>query len=1071
MPTLIQRLQFFIEMQAKGFSTTANDVIKNMKKIGDNAKGPSKEGISKLVTELNRFQEVVDKSTKELLQNNISVKQWQNRIKDGERALKTAVPAIDEYGKEIKQVTNALNKQVKAQEKVILAEKLEKNALKASRSALTKKVNVITKVIEKQKLEGQSLKQFNKIMREIQIRRDIINEKEKVGNLTRRAATAATKKLTGSLIELQIRGLKGSKKALERHLLGLKQSTAATIRMGGSTIGLMRTLSRWRNRLLVLTFALAGMVRGIQRFIQAAIEAEKQTIALNIIAIKTGNSVASITKAAIDLSKDGVLSFVGAAQAIKNLISTGASIDVVVKNLQAMKDAALANGLASISAEEAIIRYTQGVKENKSQLTDTAGIMTNISVLLKRAASNTSDLSLADKLLIEFTKEANLFSGTLAKSLETLGGQLQIAKTASKSLAIELGNKLIPLAKILLARYLAVIESVKEWASDTENLKKIMKETETILVAFLKIIESLVSLLGKLSFVFNLTFGAVDRFDMGVRKSLKSMREWFDSFEFINRNVNKDFGFGFKEEDVQTVKDMKKELDEIIPTLDAVTNVIETQRLVTMMEQITKEVIKRENATEGLRASIMELNGDIREAFVLRQQLIVDEKRAEIELIQIKLRNAQKLRDVLVKENIKELERLTPILAFMKQTGDELSKVREGINKLKKANNSANESVKNLKEIFATLGVELGLTETHMELLLQKFDDDRPNKFADSMNKITEAFARFNEKVATDVSRQAAKPLGFITSFGAPRAQAAGARQEALNEIRLRQLKIVQNKRLKIIEELLNKRLIIETEAEKLRLRVKAEFQNSEQLQQEAHQRAMKQIDEEALRERIKLAADAAKKILDLTLFASMRDRTQAKIQRAIADEQLKIDLDNRIIDQKEFAEKTQILNRQGELQEKAAAKRRNADIRIAIADELTARAVLWAIQGPIELFSGNIAKGSAMIAGAIAAGVAVASLLGSAGALQAQAAVLDTRATGLGQGTTGAGDFEGQGRVITGSFSTPLGGVSVNPTVIINADVVGIGAGGIEETESALEELMIEVTQRAVDSGQLAAA
>ena len=191
--------------------------------------------------------------------------------------------------------------------------------------------------------------------------------------------------------------------------------------MGGSTIGLMRTLSRWRNRLLVLTFALAGMVRGIQRFIQAAIEAEKQTIALNIIAIKTGNSVASITKAAIDLSKDGVLSFVGAAQAIKNLISTGASIDVVVKNLQAMKDAALANGLASISAEEAIIRYTQGVKENKSQLTDTAGIMTNISVLLKRAASNTSDLSLADKLLIEFTKEANLFSGTLAKSLETLG--------------------------------------------------------------------------------------------------------------------------------------------------------------------------------------------------------------------------------------------------------------------------------------------------------------------------------------------------------------------------------------------------------------------------------------------------------------------------------------------------------------------------------------------------------------------------------------------------------------------------------------------------------------------------
>jgi len=125
--------------------------------------------------------------------------------------------------------------------------------------------------------------------------------------------------------------------------LGLsnKELGSDIVRLGGATTGLFRVFSRWRNRLLVLSFAFAGLIRSMKQYMEMAAEAQKRGIALTTIATNFGISLSKVRDAMNKLTADGIIGFSDAAQALKNLLSIGADIDLIVENLEAMKDAAL----------------------------------------------------------------------------------------------------------------------------------------------------------------------------------------------------------------------------------------------------------------------------------------------------------------------------------------------------------------------------------------------------------------------------------------------------------------------------------------------------------------------------------------------------------------------------------------------------------------------------------------------------------------------------------------------------------------------------------------------------------
>ena len=158
--------------------------------------------------------------------------------------------------------------------------------------------------------------------------------------------------------------------------MGVSNRTLSNaIRQGGATTGILRFFSRWRNRILVLTFAMAGLVRAMKNFVKIAADTEKQALALETVATNFGLSTDVVTKKVKALAEDGLFSIQAVSQAMKNLLSMGVNVERASVAIDTFKDSILANGKATISMDDALITGTQGLKEFRSQVSDNLGVM------------------------------------------------------------------------------------------------------------------------------------------------------------------------------------------------------------------------------------------------------------------------------------------------------------------------------------------------------------------------------------------------------------------------------------------------------------------------------------------------------------------------------------------------------------------------------------------------------------------------------------------------------------------------------------------------------------------------
>lgn len=1064
---------------------------------------------------------------------------------------------------------------VRKQEKAVVARRIAdqkklnaeiSKAIKVSgqRLALLKEVGEanrkfakLTKTVKQNaqamKVSGEVNKKLKTIFRNLKVEQDVLTRNFKEGLIGAREYRNGVQRLSKQLVQLQVRGLRGTTKQLRAYLNVVTKASAAQERLGGATQGVLRFFSRWRNRLLVLTFALAGLVRMVKRFISSAVGAEKQLIALSVISVKTGNTIDSVTAAAVKLSKDGVLGFVGASQAIKNLLSTGASLPIIVANLQAMKDAALANGLASLTAEEAIVRYTQGIKENKSQLTDTAGIMTNISVLLIRAKNNTDDLSVADKLLIEFTKEAGIFSGTLSKSLNTLGGMMQVAKTAANQLAIQFGRKLIPITKKLTERYIEQIARISEWISDEKNLNSILITVENTINSTIKVMvglkDSFIAIAKPLQFVATAFQLIVSGFSALGETGTVVVRLFIELFvvqkivvkvlelasavkklslataaakiatgnlvsiliTFVGLGLIELYSFWTDKTDKQRratekLKESSKGLKEVLS--ESILNIPAIDLSIQKFQELTKEMKEQENSINDLKASLLELTGFEREAFELRIRFKKIERQQEAQLridrlvaakereaslitgLSLQLiafgefdRTVKSLFPTLKQFNLRTKEGMESIIRFrtgLAQTSEPLAKfqvklIDDLINNREQTVKLQNAIVK-LKQSSMQYGTQVGILskkivdlDKEYGLLLDKFDLDAEDKKAKSIDRLAGSFENLRNKLLDTSSRFAATPLGLGAtpfSFGAPRAAAAERSEQARKEIFDNDVLKKRQQLMDKINDLRNRDLITTKDGlaqiREVHLNANNLLADNENLSAER----VKEIHKLAWEERIKLAIKMGRKLLNLTVFASIRQRTSLDAQSALAREKVNIELRKGLIDQTEATRQFQIIKAQGVIQEKAADKRRIANIQEAVAAELIARAVLWAILGPIKILEGNFLLGAAYLAGAAAAGVAAANLTRTSGTLRGEASVLDLQAGALADSNN---EFDGQGRVISGSFSSPGGGFAASTNIQFNAgNGVQVFGQSIEDTTEMFKTSMKKAAQEGLDSGEV---
>lgn len=178
-------------------------------------------------------------------------------------------------------------------------------------------------------------------------------------------------------------------------------------------------------------------------------EAQAAALGLQTVARSAGVDPQAALQAvqSLELVKNGMLTVSEASTALKNNLRTGFSLEQSIDLIKQFGDAAAFNKQSAISFGDAVVRTSEGIRQNLSTLADAGGITTNLSVILGRAGLTFDDLSdkvngaaNTTKFYNELLKETAAFQGDAARRANTFAGQTQALEAQQKVLMQTIGE-------------------------------------------------------------------------------------------------------------------------------------------------------------------------------------------------------------------------------------------------------------------------------------------------------------------------------------------------------------------------------------------------------------------------------------------------------------------------------------------------------------------------------------------------------------------------------------------------------------------------------------------------------
>ncbi|MCR2805337.1 hypothetical protein [Paenibacillus soyae] len=231
--------------------------------------------------------------------------------------------------------------------------------------------------------------------------------------------------------------------------------------------------------------ALVGLVRVVK-----SLADEANTLAMSLqgvteVAKALGHDVDAVTQAAEDLAARGFLSVREAADTLKTTLAAGLGLEESIKLTEATADAAAYGREAHLSWGEAIVQVARGIKMGNSELTDAAGITTNLSVFYDRYAksigTSAAKLTEAQKVQAAYNgiiSEAAMFSGNAETALAGYtGAQTDFNQTLAAA-RVELGEAYLPTVQKITETITPLIKQFTGWA--TENKEVVSTVTATV---------------------------------------------------------------------------------------------------------------------------------------------------------------------------------------------------------------------------------------------------------------------------------------------------------------------------------------------------------------------------------------------------------------------------------------------------------------------------------------------------------------------------------------------------------------------------------------------------------------
>ncbi|MFM9327960.1 hypothetical protein [Paenibacillus mesotrionivorans] len=223
--------------------------------------------------------------------------------------------------------------------------------------------------------------------------------------------------------------------------------------------------------------ALVGLVRTVKSLTDEAQAASMAVNGLAEVSKALNVNIEQSTGLAQELANKGFMTLAEASSSVKTLLSSGLGLDETRKLIYATADAAAYNREQHLSWGEAIVQVTRGIKSGNSELTDAAGITTNLSVFQDRYAKSigtTADkLTEAQKVQAAYSgimQESALYAGNADTALQGFAGTQAVFNQTLQTAKVELGEAYLPIVEKFLETLTPIIVDVTKWASANKEM-------------------------------------------------------------------------------------------------------------------------------------------------------------------------------------------------------------------------------------------------------------------------------------------------------------------------------------------------------------------------------------------------------------------------------------------------------------------------------------------------------------------------------------------------------------------------------------------------------------------------
>lgn len=291
-------------------------------------------------------------------------------------------------------------------------------------------------------------------------------------------------------------GTKTAEQAVKTSFGGAEQSVTKSTNNMNQSIG---TTVAQLGLLTASILALRKVGNFLGDSIDSANKFQSSMLGLQSVASSFIGDSEGATKAAEQLSSDGLLPLADAATGLKNLLAAGYGLDDAITLMNRFKDSAAFGRQGSLSFGEAVRTATEGIKNGNSILVDNAGVTKNLSVILQEAGFSAQDMQHASTdlgvrmaILNGIVKETNPQLGDAAKLADTAAGADSKLAFSVNQLEIRTGQLANTLRKDL-------VESLAETIGANEDTIISIGAGASVFLGLATIIPTVVVAIGILS--------------------------------------------------------------------------------------------------------------------------------------------------------------------------------------------------------------------------------------------------------------------------------------------------------------------------------------------------------------------------------------------------------------------------------------------------------------------------------------------------------------------------------------------------------------------------------------------